>query len=44
MKRRLFLAGLFACVALVGLALAGNPRRFPVVGLGGGALPAFLLT
>lgn len=29
-------------VALVGLALAEEPRRFLVVGLGGGTLPMFL--
>ena len=29
-------------VALTGLALSGEPRRILVIGLGGGALPAFL--
>jgi spermidine synthase len=32
----------YAKVALVGLALAEEPRRFLVVGLGGGTLPMFL--
>ncbi|MBI3041771.1 MAG: fused MFS/spermidine synthase [Betaproteobacteria bacterium] len=32
----------YARVALVGLALAEEPRRFLVVGLGGGTLPMFL--
>ena len=32
----------YARVALVGLALSAEPRRFLVVGLGGGTLPTFL--
>lgn len=37
-----YLALPYARVALVGLALSGEPRRFLVVGLGGGTLPMFL--
>lgn len=37
-----YLALPYAKVALVGLALAEEPRRFLVVGLGGGTLPMFL--
>lgn len=37
-----YLALPYAPVALVGLALSGEPRRFLVVGLGGGTLPMFL--
>ena len=37
-----YLALPYAQVALVGLALSGEPRRFLVVGLGGGTLPMFL--
>ncbi len=37
-----YLALPYARVALVGLALAKEPRRFLVVGLGGGTLPMFL--
>ena len=32
----------YARVALVGLALSEEPRRFLIVGLGGGTLPMFL--
>jgi len=42
MNRRPFLAELFACFALVGLALCEEPRRVLIVGLGGGTLPTFL--
>lgn len=37
-----FLALPYTPVALVGLALSEEPRRFLVVGLGGGTLPMFL--
>ena len=37
-----YLALPYARVALVGLALSETPRRFLVVGLGGGTLPMFL--
>ena len=37
-----YLALPYARVALVGLALSEEPRRFLVVGLGGGTLPMFL--
>ncbi len=37
-----YLALPYARVALVGLALSQEPRRFLVVGLGGGTLPMFL--
>lgn len=37
-----YLALPYAQVALVGLALSEEPRRFLVVGLGGGTLPMFL--
>ena len=37
-----YLALPYVQVALVGLALSGDPRRFLVVGLGGGTLPMFL--
>jgi spermidine synthase len=32
----------YTAVALTGLALCGEPRRFLVIGLGGGSLPRFL--
>ena len=37
-----YLALPYAPVALVGLALSSEPRRFLVIGLGGGTLPMFL--